>query len=256
MYEKMFFLSGTPRSGSTLLSSLLSQNDNFYSGGHSSLCQIMWDTQYSCYGLSYNDMVANKRIDSIKNIISAIPKNYYFDVNKKIVFDKSSYWTHENNFSLIKQYIDNNPKIIVLVRNVKDILNSFIHIHIKNNSYYKDIEKYYLYENDLIINTAISGIQWAINNNKEKNFIFIKYEELCSFPERTMKKIYDFLNIEYFPTNFLNIENIYPEDDSVYKIKNLHLVRSTVAKEEKDFLVDKKYLKYCDSLNLKISKVL
>jgi sulfotransferase len=252
----MFFISGLPRTGSTLLSSLLSQNPKIYSEGHSSLCQIMWDTKLSCFGSSLPDIKASGRNSLIDEILCSLPKKYYFDIDKDYIFDKCSYWTFSENYKMITNYIEKNPKIIVLVRDIKEILNSFLYVYQKNNKYYDGLEEYFLYQNSIIINAAIDGVVWAKNNNQNNNFLFLNYDSLCENPSYFMKKIYDFLSISYFDTNFTNIKNIYPENDSVYELNGLHSVRPNISKIKRKNLINPKYLIDCEKINEKIKDLL
>jgi len=51
-YSQFVCLSGLPRSGSTLLSAILSQNPLIHAEGNSAVCQLMWDMQMSCFNTS------------------------------------------------------------------------------------------------------------------------------------------------------------------------------------------------------------
>ena len=70
--DKFVALSGLPRSGSTLLSSILSQNINIHAEGNSAICQLMWDAQCSVLGTANQQLIASNKIDVgielIKNI--------------------------------------------------------------------------------------------------------------------------------------------------------------------------------------------
>ena len=61
MKKQFVFLSGLPRTGSTLLSAILSQNPKIYSEGNSAVCQLMFDMQQSCINKAKEQLIANKR---------------------------------------------------------------------------------------------------------------------------------------------------------------------------------------------------
>ena len=73
MSKDIFFLSGLPRTGSTLLTSILSQNSNIHTEGNSALCQLMWDMQVSC---ETTQQISNKPGLQDK-LISEIPNIFY-----------------------------------------------------------------------------------------------------------------------------------------------------------------------------------
>ena len=77
MANKFVLLAGLPRTGSTLLSNMLAQNDRFHVEGNSGLCQIMWDVQECCDENCAVQVRANNKLDSVKsNIISELPNLY------------------------------------------------------------------------------------------------------------------------------------------------------------------------------------
>jgi Sulfotransferase family len=49
-FDQFVCLAGMPRSGSTVLAAILSQNPQIHTEGNSPMCQMMWDTY-----LSYQD---------------------------------------------------------------------------------------------------------------------------------------------------------------------------------------------------------
>jgi sulfotransferase len=122
--KQYYFLSGLPRSGSTLLSSLLSQNDDIYAGGNSPVCQLMWDMQVSVNTTSSQQILANNKLDIANNLISNIPNLYYKDVNQNIIVDKCRSWTLNENINIIKNFITKKPKIIILIRPIDEIINT------------------------------------------------------------------------------------------------------------------------------------
>ena len=125
MSKKFIGLSGLPRSGSTLLSSILSQNTNIHAEGNSALCQLMWDLQQSCRGLANEQLVVTNRLTTEKDVVSALPYQYYKDVKASIIIDKCRSWTHPLNVEMLYRYFDHKPKIIVLVRPILEIVRSF-----------------------------------------------------------------------------------------------------------------------------------
>ena len=126
MKKKYIGLSGLPRSGSTLLSSILSQNPDIHAEGNSAVCQLMADMQHSCNWNSKEQLLANNRHNTTKDLISSIPSIYYKDVKASIIIDKCRSWTLPLNMDMFYNYLDSNPKIIVLERPIIDVVKSFV----------------------------------------------------------------------------------------------------------------------------------
>jgi sulfotransferase len=59
-------------------------------------------------------------------------------------------------------------------------------------------------------------------NNK---MLFVKFEDLCLYPEMTMRRIYEYLELPFFEHDFDNIEQVTKEDDEVYGIFGDHKIR-------------------------------
>jgi sulfotransferase len=232
MYNQFVCLSGLPRSGSTLLSAILSQNPKIHAEGNSAVCQLMWDTQQSYVKKCGEQINANKRQQTIIDLISAIPRIYYKDIEEteKIIVDKCRSWTIPDNIQLLKKYIDKDIKIIVLERSIVDIVKSFCKLYEKNNVVY-DLNRIFDENSEPIIR-SINGLIYAKQNNENNNFLFIKYDELIDNTENTIQKIYDFCNWEYFKHDFTNITPKYKEDDSVYNLIGFHDVNPIIQKKE------------------------
>ena len=73
-------LSGMPRSGSTLLSSILSQNPIIHAEGNSAVCQLMWDMHISCTKHVDEQIGATNREYTIRDLVVQIPNTYYKNV--------------------------------------------------------------------------------------------------------------------------------------------------------------------------------
>ena len=56
--------------------------------------------------------------------------------------------------------------------------------------------------------------------------MFIKFEDLCLYPDTTMVKIYEYLGIPYFKHDWDNIEQVTKEDDEVYGSFGDHVIRT------------------------------
>ena len=222
----MFFLSGLPRTGSTLLSSILSQNPEIYAGGNSSVCQLMWDMQVSCETTASEQLLANNKINIKNDLIKAIPYIYYKDVNQKYIIDKCRSWTLPANLELIKNYITPTPKIIVLTRDIDEIVESFVKLR-KNSGWTKNLKEDLLVEGSEPIMRSLNGVKYAKENNNGE-FLFIDYHEFISSPKDTINSIYDFFEIERYPHYFKNIVNLYPENDEVYGLKGMHDIKPNI----------------------------
>lgn len=250
MMKTYFFMSGLPRSGSTLLSSLLNQNPNVYSGPSSPVVPTMLALETS---LANDELFrAFPKPQIAAKMIAGVLETFYSDVDKKYIIDKNRSWV--NRLHYIPGYFGIEPKVLCPVRNIDEILTSFITMQrrnpitqegkinfidemlVKNNVLLTDDNRCeFLASPNGILGQSYFGIQKALMDGKQKNLHFIEYDDLMNKPEETMRKIYEFLGMDYFQHDFSKIENIHKENDSeVYGVPDMHDVRNTLGKVSAD----------------------
>ena len=247
MIKKFIALSGLPRTGSTLLSAILSQNPDIHAEGNSAVCQLMWDMQQSCNGNSKQQLIANNKYDIINDLIASIPDIYYKNITQPIIVDKCRSWTLPDNMNMLSNYIDENPKVIVLERPLIDIVKSFVALRLKNN-WIGNPEKGLLDEWSEPIMRSYNGVKWAKENNKGE-FLFVKYDDIVNDTKETLKKIYEFCELEYFEHNFNHIINKHPENDEVYEMLGQHDIRPTISKRKIEVNLSNKIINKCKALD-------
>lgn len=242
--KKIYFLSGLPRSGTTLFSSILNQNPDICATPNSPLCQIMWDTYQNILQTEQFQVFAD--LPYLDRVMKGISKSAYENKTETYIFDKCRDWGNPYNLDMIKRHITQEPKFVLLVRDILDILASFVTLLNKphqNTSYYdNEIPYYYRELNDarcdflMKPDGLIDRSLWSIKNVMEKsNFILITYDELIESPEATTKAVCDFMEIPDFKYDFSNIQNKYPEDDKMFGLNGFHEIRKTISKTSKPY---------------------
>lgn len=248
MSKRYFFMAGLPRSGSTLLSAILNQNPNVHSGPSSPVVPTMLALENS---LSNDELFrAYPKVPQAAKIIGSVLENYYSDVEKSVIIDKNRSWV--NRLHYIPGYFGVEAKVICPVRNIDEILTSFIMMQrrnpitpegkinfidemlIKNNIPLTDDNRCELIASpNGILGQSYAGLRQAVMEGKQKQLHFVEYDDLMTNPEETLNKIYEFLELEPFSHDFSKIENTYKENDSeVYGIPDMHEVRDTLSKKD------------------------
>jgi sulfotransferase len=245
MHKTYFFESGLPRSGSTLLSAILNQNPEFHCGAISPVLEIMYYTEQ--YFEGSEQALAYPKPEQHHKMISSVIDNYYSDVDKPIVFDKCRAWT--NNTDRIQKYITKKPKILCPVRDVLEILASFIQMIHRNSHQVSFVDKAlmdggcaltddnrcdYLMSPEGIVDQSLYAFGEGIRKRCENHMHMVEYNDLVSRPEETFRKIYQFLDIPYYSHDFNNVNHKYRErDDDVYGLNDMHEVRKSVKRTSK-----------------------
>jgi sulfotransferase len=240
-----YFLSGLPRSGSTLLSSILNQNPEIYSGPNSPMCGMMVNLERSI--LASEQYNAYPKPHVISPTVYGVLENYYSDINKPNIIDKSRSWSNKENFGTLLRNLPYDPKVILTVRSINEILASFIYminqspqktsfidheIEARQEFYYyrhpDEIRCDHLMRPKGLIDECLYGIAYAMLEENRQYFHIVEYDNLVGRTDETIKGIYDFLGLEHFDHNYNNIVNITPEDDKVYGLEGLHDVRRSI----------------------------
>jgi hypothetical protein len=244
MKKFFYFVCGLPRAGNTLLGTLMNQNKEVSFGPNSILTEVLYQT-----GLVKTTEVFKIFPDevSFNNLLNGILDSYYKDFKAKHIFIRAPWGTPANLF-VLKSFI-NKPKFIILYRPVLECLASFIKLENP-----LDIE---LRCDQLMSDEGILGKNlWSITNiikEKEKHLI-VHYNNLINNPEKEIKKICNFLKINYKKIKTKNFEqfsinNVF-YDDTILNAP-FHKLRTDKIKKEnykiKDILprnVIKKYAKF------------
>jgi sulfotransferase len=257
--KKYYFISGLPRSGSTLLSAILRQNKNFYADISSPLSEI---TRSSIIHLSNTISRLNIDESKRKNAIIGLFEGYYSDVSAKIIFDTSRTWTYHTDILLsLFPY----TKIFCCVRNISSILNSFEKIIKKNPLYISSVFngkdyptcfsrcEHLMNENDGIVSFAYCGLLEAYSSNSQI-INFIEYEDLCKYPEKIIEKIYNLINEPYQQHDFNSLNYSNELFDLNCNTKGLHTVGRKVTYKKESIIIPQKIYDYYNNMKLEFWK--
>jgi sulfotransferase len=229
--KSYYFISGLPRSGSTLLSAILKQNPEFYADIASPVEALTGSSIDIVTGAESNLTVTE---DQRKNLMYGIFEGYYQHIEKPVIFDSSRVWTKKTNFlKALFPY----TKILCPVRDIVSILNSFEVISSKNPFHTKTLTENtknvfarcddMMNSNDGIVANSWILLQEGYALNPEM-IHFIEYENLCKEPEKTMRGIYEFLEKPYYSHDFENLEYSNENFDRACNLKDLHTVKRRV----------------------------
>lgn len=236
MKKKIILLSGLPRSGSTLLGRIFSQNPKFYASPSSPLIDILINTRNNWETPLEHKATPNK---NLKPVLKAIVDAYYENTQQPIVIDKSR--THNAYIDLWEHILEEKPKVLITIRDIADIICSLEKLHRKTTLVRQppfEREFYWQMQHlegraavwtspEQIIGLAYSRITDAIARHPEC-LHFINFDNLTKNPEETMKKAYKFLGEEYYEHDFNNVPTYNPENDAINGYVDLHETRAKV----------------------------
>ncbi len=122
--EKLFFQSSLPRAGSTMLQNILAQNPDIYATPTSGVLELVYGARenYSNspeFKAQDKDLMRKGYLAFCKEGMDAF---YNAITNKKYVIDKSRGWGI--HFDMLEAIRSEKPKIICMVRDLRDIFAS------------------------------------------------------------------------------------------------------------------------------------
>jgi sulfotransferase len=232
------FISGLPRSGSTLLSGILLQNPRFHAGMTSpvgSLCNAVLG-QVSA-GSEFGPVVSREKR---KALLRGLFDSYYADIGKEVVFDTNRGWSAK-----LPLVLDLFPgaKVIACVRNVAWVMDSMERMYQANP--YENTKLFSgmagrgggatvhsrlegLAQHDQMVGFAWAALREAFYGPHAKSLLLVDYELLTKAPAKVMPLIYDFIGEPAFEHDFDNVEYDAEEFDSALGAPGLHRVKSQV----------------------------
>ena len=232
--KQLFFLVAQPRSGNTLFASIMNQNPEIACTPNSITLEIMKDL----FLLKETDVFQNyPDHKSLDNVLDVVYDTYYKDWPQPIIIDRGPVMT-EGNFALMQKHFKQPFKCIVLLRDVLDVLASYIKWYTENPDAFvnklanTDEEKLSIVMNK---EGAVAKDLEAIKNsyNYKDMCHYVKYDDLVSQPEQEIRKVYQFMNLPYFNHRFQDLQQVEVNgmkyDDTIVG-KNMHNIRSVVKK--------------------------
>jgi sulfotransferase len=242
--KMLFFLSGLPRTGSTLLTSIIAQNPRIHAEGNSGVLPIMRKIYRDCSQIQ--QVKANYKENIVQHLAQSVPEVYYKDIHKSFILDKNRTWITKDNWEMAKNLFASTPKVVVLYRPLQEIVHSFLYIREKNG--WTDLKE------DKLLKPNTDPIMYALQAFSEFTYmknspdaLFVSYKELITDTRNVFKKIYKLFDLKEFDHNFDNIYNYYPEDDNVYNCIGLHEVRSKISQRDlSDVPLSKATISLCD----------
>ena len=245
---KIFYQSSLPRSGSTLLQNIMAQNPDFYVTPTSGLLELVFGAR-----LNYTNGAEFKAQDAgtMKKGFLAFSRagmDAYFNAltDRPYAMDKSRGWGV--HFDLLQMIYGEDPKVICLVRDLRQILSSMEKKFRQNPDKYRAVENHANLSGTTTLKRAVLALQnapvgLALDRLIEvhqrgwaKKILFLRFEDLTTKPAATVQKIYQYLGIPEFEHNFEQVSQVTEEDDAIFGIPGLHEIRPRVEPLANDYL--------------------
>ena len=239
--KQLFFLVAQPRSGNTLFTSIMNQNPDIACTPNSITLEIMKDL----FLLKDTDVFQNyPDHKSLDNVLDVVYDTYYKDWPQPIIIDRGPVMT-KGNFALMQKHFKRPFKCIVILRDVMDVLASYIKWYTENPDAFPNR---FGFKNDEEKLSQIMNVDGAVAKDLEaiKNAFnypdichFVKYDDLVSQPEKELKKIYQFMGVSYYKHRFEDLQQVEVNgmkyNDTIVG-KNMHTIRTVIRKVHNPYI--------------------
>jgi sulfotransferase len=214
------FISGLPRSGSTLLAALLRQNPRFEAGMSGPLAGL--------FGALLSEMSARNEysifIDDAKRqrILHGLFDNYYAGCPADVIFDTNRAWCAWMP-AIARLFPE--AKVIACVRDLAWVIDT---VYTRANG---------VAGADGMVGAPYDALKQACYGAQKDRLLLLQYETLTTDPAKTMHAIYAFIGEPAFEHDFDHIDYDVTEFDERAGTPGLHTVGRSVKSEPRASLL-------------------
>ncbi|NII10174.1 sulfotransferase [Oleiagrimonas sp. C23AA] len=240
--ERLFhFISGLPRSGSTLLAAILNQNPRFRAGMTSPLADIMG--MVIAEASSKNDFSFDVSDRQRVAMLRGLVENFYQgETDAGVVFDTSRLWC--SRMPLL-QVLFPKAKVIACVRQLSWVLDSMERLVRKHPV---SVSKVFRFDTNTTVYSRVEALTdprgmvgFAFQATKDAfygqhapgHLLVLTYESLVRNPAAAMRAVYQFIGEPEFAHDFDHIAYAADEFDARIGMPGLHSVRPKVQSVER-----------------------
>jgi sulfotransferase len=242
--RRFHFISGLPRSGSTLTAALLRQNPRFHAGMSSPIASLFDGliAQVSA-GSELSTMVDQAQR---ARLLRGLFESYYADRVEPVIFDTNRAWTAQLP-ALMQLFPD--AKVICVVRDVAWIMdsmerqyrrNAFEHTRLFNHP--GERATVYTRTEALAGPNRLVGYPWhalkeACYSEFAERLVIVEYDLLVQRPAEVFGLLYQFLDEAPYAHDFEAVTYDAPDFDAQLGLDGLHRVHPKVGPRPRDTIL-------------------
>lgn len=242
--RRFHFITGLPRSGSTLLAALLRQNPRFHAGMTSGLGSLVNGAMQIMSPGSETALTLEEA--QRRDILGGLFHDYYRSLtDHPVIFDTNRLWSAR--MPLLAGLFP-EAKVIACVRDLAWVVDS-LERQVRDNPYhftrlfgpqnqgtvYSRAEA--LMQHDALVGRAYTGLKEAFYGEQAGSLLIVEYELLAKAPHKVMPLIYEFLAEPLFEHDFDNVVYDAPDFDEALGVAGLHKVRPKVELQSRRTLL-------------------
>ncbi len=242
MSQRIHYVAGLPRSGSTLLQNLLGQNPAHFVTPTSGVIDLVagvrdaWPKNVSMRGQGLEKMKPR-----IERGLRGLMEGFYAPelAEGRVVFDKSRGWPAY--VEILDAAFGEPQRIVLVMRDVRAVLASFEKLHRKNPVVRHGIggdafvqaqttegRARLLLAPGSVVGIAINRVRDLLQRGLGERAVVVPYRQLTQNPQAILAALHTALGLPAFTYDPKNVEQITHEDDDLHGWGDLHTIRAYV----------------------------
>lgn len=222
------FYAGLPRSGGTVLASILSQNPNVYVTDNTALHDVLTAANNTLHNAP--TVISHPIQEQLDNMNKALVESMWAHRKEPIIIDRNRAWAHSMPIS--SQWFGKDIKIISSIRDVPSIIASWVTLVKRENKHVsqEDVERV---ANRMWNTFTKEFLDSFVQLKREAGdrVLFFEYDDIVSNPRYHLSQIENFLGLPKFEYDLENIKGNF-QDKSIVPggIKGVHKIRPKYEK--------------------------
>lgn len=222
------FYAGMPRSGGTVLASILSQNPDVFVTDNTALHDVL--TAANNTWRNAPTVITHPIQEQLTNMNRGIIDSMWKHREESIIIDRNRAWAHSMPIS--KEWFGQDIKVIASIRDIPSIIASWITLYKRETGDYSHV--------------GVDSVAHSMWNTFTKEFVdsfvqlkreagdrvlFFSYDDITSNPRHHLSQIEDFLGLPKFEYDLENIKGNFQDKNIVPGgLKGIHKIRPKYEK--------------------------
>lgn len=228
MKQTFHFYAGMPRSGGTVLSSILNQNPDVYVASSTAMYEVLEAVNKTWYETP--TMVSHPIPEQLTNLNRAIIDSMWMHRKEPIIIDRNREWAH--SLSASSQWFEKDIKVIASIRDIPGIMASWVTLFKRERPIETEDDVEELTNNmwNVVTKQYVDSFV-KMKNESVDRVLFFEYDDIVSNPRYHLSQIEKFLGLPHFYYDLENIHGDYQDSNIVPEgVAGLHRIRPKYEK--------------------------
>lgn len=220
------FFVGLPRSGGTVLASILNQNPDVHVASTTAMFEVLKAVDETWHKTP--TMIAHPIPEQLTNVTRAVIDSMWEHRSEPIIIDRNRAWG--SNMPFAEKMFEKDIKVFTTTRDLPSAMASWATLYKKENpnANQSDVERYV---REMWKNFVEPSTKSIIDLVKHSDVLLIDYDDFINDTVEQLSRIETFLDLPKHTYDLENIKGDFQEKNIVpFGPKNMHYIRSKIEK--------------------------